>query len=606
MTRFGAAGGKNLIRKGFECVMRKQSTGFILRGFAIIALAFVLTFAVLIFVSRPVSSSDGVLTHIHVDLLQDMLSASMKGMSKKEAEAYILKLSDPVFDDARLMPLDEHTVQQLMSNTGLRLAQFEISSINNGEAMIAEMHPHMRMREREKNREHDRRSPRGIDKFGRSKRLDDMHPPFVFDSKFLGAWLGFESHEPPERMPPMEDRLYQPQAWITKNEALGRQEEVNVDTEDYTLDAAGDDENTHATNLDGDNNDLVRGGDKDKKFHYEKGKKSKRNRVHYLIMPLESCQQLLYVRYEQPVGPLIPPASMVWGTIIVLMIMLVTALGLILPTILRIQKYESVCETVAKGNYAARCNDKRNDTLGLLARHIDEMTVSIQNNFDRQKLLLQAVAHEMRTPLARVRFSLEMLDIPEDDEMRMARLKSIDEDLEEVDALIKELNYFNYVDAGNGRQYFEENDVGEMIRVAIKKCSPTLAKFNLSVEGLEQADWTLMVDAKSFRHVIVNLLENAQRYAKENIAIIVQKSDDKKYLNISVEDDGPGIPVESRKLVLEPFASVDKSRNKAHSGFGLGLAIVDRTIKVHKGNFLIEDSKLGGCRMLTQWPLQQS
>ena len=578
-----------------RCAMKKQSTNFIIRAFFIIVLTSVFIFFVLIYMARPVTRAESALTHFHIDLIQDMLSASMKGMSIKETQVYIEKLSDPIFDNARLLPLDKDAFQILTASTGIFLTDFELQSLHRGEALIAEMAWRGKHRKPEKEAPADA-GPRKMDKFGRSKRLDNMRPPSVFDSKLLRQWLGFDPPPDSDLMP--ADPPPHPRSRNAANARADREETSGIQN----------------------NNGLKQSGHPTLAPYEATGEasfsppppppmmpdKRKKNRVHYLIIPLESCQQLLYVRYEHPIEPVVPPSTMILGSIVIILIMLGGAFSLIYPTILRIQKYEQVCENVAKGDYASRCNDKRKDTLGLLANHIDEMTESIQSHLDRQKLLLQAVAHEMRTPLARVRFSLEMLDIPDDDEKRMARLKSIDEDLEEVDSLIKELNFFNYVDAGNGRQYFEENDVSEMIKVAVKTCSQTLSDFDFSIEGLEGTDLTLMVDAKSFRHVIINLLENAKRYAKKKIAIIVQKDENGQYLNISVEDDGPGIPVESRKLVLEPFASIDKSRNKARSGFGLGLAIVDRTLKLHGGFFRIEDSTLGGCRMLTQWPLDNA
>ena len=563
-----------------RCAMKKQSTSFLIRSFFIIVLTSVLIFFVLIYMARPVTRAESALKHFHIDLIQDMLSASMKGMSPKETQAYIEHLASPIFENAHLLPLDKNAFQLLTASTGVQLTSFELQHLEHGEALIAGKMP--RPAHRKAENESPNARPRQMDKLGRSKRLDNMRPPSVFDSELLKLWLGFRPHSENDLMPPP------PQISLEHGDPSMRQGADNGGAEELQNDRRHDDRPSMSHPAS------------------DRSDKGNRSHVHYLIIPLESCHQLLYVRYEQPMGPLMPPSTVILGSIVIILIMLGGAFCLIYPTILRIQKYEQVCEDVAKGDYACRCNDKRKDTLGLLAYHIDEMTASIQSHLDRQKLLLQAVAHEMRTPLSRIRFTLEMLDIPEEDEMRMARLKSIDEDLEEVDTLIKELNFFNYVDAGNGREYFEENDVREMIKVAVKTCSQTLSEFDFSMEGVDQDDLTLMVDAKTFRYVIVNLLENAKRYAKQKIAIVVQKDESGQYLNISVEDDGPGIPVESRKLVLEPFASVDKSRNKARSGFGLGLAIVDRALKLHGGIFRIEDSALGGCRMLTQWPLENA
>lgn len=546
-------------------MIKKQSTGFVLKSFLAIVIAFILVLVVLLMISRPVAVTEGVVSHLHVDLLQDMLSAAMRGMNAREAQEYVDSLDDPVFLNAELTPLTGMTGEILSRRLGVPFFEFENESFLKYEAFVVDDRP-------PKDRAGQGR-PRG----SKGKRIDDFnrHGPFKYDS-FL-RWLGFDVRPENKSALPIEKRTAKEGGVLGGFGTPPSQDVVDV--------------NSLGSRYGEQPNGRVPKGMPARQFG---------RRTHFLIIPLPTCDQILYIRFTQTDQPTIPANKLIMGAVFALLVMLVTALILILPTIIRIHRYELVCERVAHGDYHARCDEKRNDTLGVLAHHIDEMTNANLAHMEQQKNLLQAVGHEMRTPIARIRFSLELLDIPEDDVDRQARLASIDEDLTEIDSLIRELTYFNYVDAGNGRQHIEESDVRQMIETTVKKSVPTLSKFNVAIEGVDK-DYVLMVDPVAFRRAIGNLLGNAQRYAKENIAVFVAEKDG--FLEVAVEDDGPGIPIESRKDVLLPFASVDKARNKAHSGVGLGLAIVDRILKVHGGTLSIEDSSLGGCRMVTKWPI---
>ena len=277
---------------------------------------------------------------------------------------------------------------------------------------------------------------------------------------------------------------------------------------------------------------------------------------------------------------------------------------LIYPIARRIQRIQKVCQCASNGDCSVRCNDKRNDSIGILADHIDEMTASIERHLGQQKALLQAVSHELRTPLSRIRFSIEMLDIPEDDEKSMSRLESIDDDLTEIDDLIKELGYFNYVDAGKGKQHFETSAIQDLIDMTLHQRSLAINDFEVTTNGIEE-DMLIEADPTAFKRVIGNLLSNAARYAKEKIQIQVSYSDDKKYIVICVDDDGPGIPEDKRLTIFEPFVCLEKSRSKSMTGCGLGLAIADRIMKVHSGSIEALTSPLGGTRMATTWPVNQ-
>ena len=327
------------------------------------------------------------------------------------------------------------------------------------------------------------------------------------------------------------------------------------------------------------------------------------NRLPFIVIPIEDTSYVVFARRPLPLPPEIMLGSKLLGIIVALIILTIATLVIIWPVVWRIRRIQAVCQRVTAGDYSARCNDKRQDSLGALACNIDEMTGAIERHLSQQKSLLQAVSHELRTPLARIRFTIEMIDIADDDVKGQERIESIDDDLTEIDNMLRELSYFNYVDAGKGREHFEEILIAEMIDAALKQRSQPLEPFNVQVEGLDD-DMTVIADPTAFKRVIGNLLSNAARYAKESIVIRVRKEDAR--IEVAVEDDGPGIPEDKWHEVFEPFVCLDPSRSKSVGGVGLGLAICDRIMKIHHGEIRVEHAPLGGARMVTQWPISQA
>lgn len=112
------------------------------------------------------------------------------------------------------------------------------------------------------------------------------------------------------------------------------------------------------------------------------------------------------------------------------------------------------------------------------------------------------------------------------------------------------------------------------------------------------------LDQKSMPYAVTNLLRNAIKYAKSKIVISAEVVGDRICLH--VDDDGIGIPPEERKRVFYAFTRLDRSRDRATGGYGLGLAIVRLVLEQHGGSATVEESPLGGARFTLSWPLLQS
>ncbi|MDB5746065.1 MAG: sensor protein RstB, partial [Massilia sp.] len=111
---------------------------------------------------------------------------------------------------------------------------------------------------------------------------------------------------------------------------------------------------------------------------------------------------------------------------------------------------------------------------------------------------------------------------------------------------------------------------------------------------------SIEADPRTLGRALSNLLRNAQKYAAGTIHVVARR--DGARVTIAVEDDGPGIPDDERERVFEPFYRLDRSRDRATGGFGLGLSIVRKALQLHGGSVHVERSALGGARFVVDLP----
>jgi two-component system sensor histidine kinase RstB len=111
------------------------------------------------------------------------------------------------------------------------------------------------------------------------------------------------------------------------------------------------------------------------------------------------------------------------------------------------------------------------------------------------------------------------------------------------------------------------------------------------------------VDRKAMPYALRNLLRNAFKYA--SVQIIVSAELREGNIVVHVDDDGIGIPPEDRESVFSAFTRLDRSRDRATGGYGLGLAITRRVLELHGGSATADASPLGGARFTLAWPLAQ-
>lgn len=264
----------------------------------------------------------------------------------------------------------------------------------------------------------------------------------------------------------------------------------------------------------------------------------------------------------------------------------------------KINRINITAESFGKGDLNARAPTKNSRVLGNLNRAFNDMAQRIQSLINGHKLLVNAVSHELRSPITRLRLQLDMLSDENLTQQQQVYVAGINDDVDELDELVDEMLTYAKLERSEPGMQLNAISISELCEQALPQ---------LQRESEMQMSWTLSADDKVradqryIRRAINNLIRNAFNYAHSQVHIETHIEPDA--LLLIIEDDGPGIPVPMRANLFEPFARIDKSRDRESGGWGLGLAIVHQIVRWHQGKIEIQDSALGGAKFVIRLPL---
>jgi signal transduction histidine kinase len=281
----------------------------------------------------------------------------------------------------------------------------------------------------------------------------------------------------------------------------------------------------------------------------------------------------------------------------------IVALALLVPIALwsrahwqGLQMLSRVADEVGAGQLDARARMRPSDAAYPLAQRMNAMAQRIQGLLASQKNLLHSVSHELRTPIARLEFALELAGARTTDPALAGRIAAMEGDVAELNELVNELLSMSQLDGARPAQRVQV-DVQAMLGDCVDALHPRPATLTLDVAApLGSVDG----DRRLLARAVGNLLRNAQKYAAHEVALRARREGGR--LEIAVEDDGPGIPDAERERVFEPFYRLDRSRDRATGGFGLGLSIAHKAIALHGGSLHVDRSTLGGARFVLRLP----
>ncbi|WP_326901198.1 two-component system sensor histidine kinase RstB [Kosakonia cowanii] len=258
-------------------------------------------------------------------------------------------------------------------------------------------------------------------------------------------------------------------------------------------------------------------------------------------------------------------------------------------------RLESAAQRFGEGHLEERIHFDSASSFERLGIAFNQMADNINALIASKKQLIDGIAHELRTPLVRLRYRLEMSD-----NLSEAEHTALNRDIGQLEGLIKELLTYARLDRPQTELQLTTPDLPAWFSSYLDDARSMNPQHSLLLD-CQAGDEYGALDMRLMERVLDNLVNNALRYSEGTIKVTLQRQG--SLASMTVEDDGPGIAPAERERIFEPFVRLDPSRDRATGGCGLGLAIVHSIAQAFGGSVSCGESELGGAKFTFQWPI---
>ena len=267
-------------------------------------------------------------------------------------------------------------------------------------------------------------------------------------------------------------------------------------------------------------------------------------------------------------------------------VLLIVAIIFLRNQIKPILKLADAAESFGKGREVPNYRPRGAREVRRAAQAFIEMKTRIERAIEQRTAMLAGVSHDLRTVLTRFKLELALIDeSPETEAMK--------KDVDEMARMLEAYLAFARGDLGEPSAPTDMAEFLEELKVDAERHGH---KASVVFHGPP----IVTVRPAAFKRCLANLVSNAARFAP---SIAITGHSDHRYLTVTVDDDGPGIPPELREDVFKPFLRLDDARNQDEGGTGLGLAIARDIARSHGGDIMLGDSPLGGLRAIVRVPV---
>ena len=302
-----------------------------------------------------------------------------------------------------------------------------------------------------------------------------------------------------------------------------------------------------------------------------------------------------------------PPFNFGWMLVIVGLAVALGAYPIIRRLTLRLEALQRGVGRWGAGDLSARVNSDGHDEVAFLAADFNNAAERIETLMNSHKALLANASHELRSPLARIRMSLELMGADAASPQRIEISRSI----RELDQLIDEILLASRLDANQSDA--EPFEAVDLTGLAAEECARVHAELRAELDTVafagqsaDAASHSLVVQGspRLLRRLIRNLLENARRYSTGEIGLELSQfgTGHQAMAMMKVNDRGPGVPLAQRERIFEKFYRLPGASER-EGGVGLGLALVKSICERHGGSVRCEDRAGGGASFVVLLPL---
>lgn len=277
-----------------------------------------------------------------------------------------------------------------------------------------------------------------------------------------------------------------------------------------------------------------------------------------------------------------------------------------------VTKLRAATRELARGNLSARVGPslgRRRDELTALAEDFDLMAEKIESLINSQRRLLGDISHELRSPLARLNVALELARQRSGPDA-ISALERIQREAENLNEMIGQLLAITRLESGAQALRTAEVDLAPLVRQIADDADFEARSRNRTVQVKSCDPCTVCGSEELLRRAIENVIRNAVQYTAEKTAVEIEvhctagsKKGEAPHGTIMVRDHGPGVPESSLTEIFRPFYRVEDARDRASGGAGLGLAIADRSVRLHGGTVAATNAAGGGLLVTITLPL---
>jgi two-component system osmolarity sensor histidine kinase EnvZ len=241
-------------------------------------------------------------------------------------------------------------------------------------------------------------------------------------------------------------------------------------------------------------------------------------------------------------------------------------------------------ERFGKGDFVSEFRPSGASEIRKAAYEFNRMAKRIDRHLKQRSEMLSGISHDLRTPLTRLKLQITLLD-QKNISTKMSK------DIDEMDNMLS--TYLQFA-----KSQIQEESVATNVNKIFEEIMNEKNNKNLHLNFSNEI--IFVARKNSLKRCFNNIIENGLNYAT-NVYVNITKTVSR--INISIDDDGPGIPINQYKNVFKPFYRLDDSRNLNHSGVGLGMSIAEDIVRSHGGGIELNESEYKGLQVRISLPL---
>jgi two-component system OmpR family sensor kinase/two-component system sensor histidine kinase BaeS len=295
--------------------------------------------------------------------------------------------------------------------------------------------------------------------------------------------------------------------------------------------------------------------------------------------------------------------AVLWSSVVAGGIAIVLGSLLFLQVIRPLRSLSAAAQGIAAGDLSQRAREDGQDEVGQVARSFNQMAASLQSYENERRQTIAAIAHELRTPLSVIQGNLDaMLDgvLPTSEE----ELVLLHRESRLLNRLIDDLRTLSLADAGQLDLQMAPVDLENLITETVERLQLHAEANGIRLKAVTPGDLPqILADEARLSQVLTNLVDNAVRYTPEGTVVEVAARSVSGGVEVSVNDNGPGIPAEDIPRLFDRFWRGEKSRSRATGGSGLGLAVAKQLVQVHGGRIWVGSELNQGTRFTFHLPV---